>query len=262
MHKNLPKARFSATLNGLIPDRADQMVHKIVKDNPNLVFESVGISLNGPEEIHDKSRGVPGSFKRAIKTYHLIKDVVPVRFSFTYLPYNTEYFEWVQEFAKKLGTSAYLCWTVMNDRFDSNEKELEFFQEGIKEKLRQFLKDKNFAHRLVMSYLYDNFIQRKCMQCNAARQFFHLDPEGNVYPCNFKLSKDRIIGNVKQKSLKNIWAKADRQRVLKEIDSCECIYQNGGPCGDSDLSYSNYNNLTAVLWWYFKKGLKSEKLIK
>ncbi len=261
MHKNLPGAYFGITLNGLLPNRTEQMIRQIVKDNPDIDIKNIGISLNGPKEIHDKSRGVPGSFDKAIETYHLIKDVVPVRFSFTFLPYNIEQFRWVQDYAKELGSEAYLCWTVMNDRFDVPEKDLNFFREGIKDYLRDYLNDRDFAFRLCMSYLYDNFIKEKFMQCYAARQFFHLAPEGDIYPCNFKLSDDRIYGNIRKKSFEEIWNNPDRQRILGEIDRGECIYQNG-PCGDSDLTYSNHNNPLELIKWYAKKRLTGKKLIE
>lgn len=261
MHKNLPKARFSVTLNGLLPERTAEMIREITKVNPNIVIQSIGISLNGPKEIHDKSRGVPGSFDRAIETYHMIKDTAPVKFSFTFLPYNTEYFNWAQKFAKELGTRTYLCWTVMNDRFDMQNENLNFFKEGIKEYLRDYLKNNDFYTRLFLSYLYDNFIQEKFMQCYAARQFFHLGPEGDIYPCNFKLSEDRIIGNIKKQSFEEIWNSPSKKRMLEEIDCGQCIYQNG-PCGDSDLTYSNRNNPLALCKWYINKRIRLKKLIE
>ncbi|MHC4457013.1 MAG: radical SAM protein [Planctomycetota bacterium] len=261
MHRNLPKARFSVTLNGLLPERTAEMLRKITKVNPNIVINNIGISLNGPKEIHDKSRGVPGSFDRAIETYHLIKDVATVKFSFTFLPYNTEFFKWTQEYAKKLGTKTYLCWTVMNDRFDMQNKNLNFFKEGIQEHLREYLKNTHVYNRLALSYLYDNFIHEKFMQCYAARQFFHLDPEGNIYPCNFKLSEDRIIGNIRKQSFEEIWNNSSKKRMLEEIDCGQCIYQNG-PCGDSDLTYSNRNNPLTLLKWYIGKRIRLKKMIE
>ena len=261
MHRNLPRANFGVTLNGLLPERTERMIKEIVKANPNIVIHNAGISLNGPKEIHDKSRGVPGSFDRAIETYHLIKDIIPVRFSFTFMPYNVEYFTWTQQYAKELGTKAYLCWTVMNDRFDMADKNINFFKEGIKEHLRNYLRDNSFSTRLVRSYLYDNFIHEKFMQCYAARQFFHLAPEGDIYPCNFKLSDDRIVGNIREKGFEEIWNATSKQKMLKEIDCGQCLYPNG-PCGDSDLTYSNRNNLTALAKWYLKKKITCKRLIE
>jgi len=260
LHRNIPKATFGITLNGLLPDKTAGLIERILKENPDINIQNAGMSLNGPKDIHDKSRGVPGSFDRVIETYHLIKDRIPVRFSFTFLPYNTEHFQWTRDFARDLGTTAYLCWTVMNDRFYVPDKDLAFFKEGIKDELRAYLREAGFLTRVVRSYLYDHFIHEQFMQCYAARQFFHLAPNGDIYPCNFKLSDDRIMGNVRNESLDEIWDKPERQRMLKEIDCGECIYQNG-PCGDSDLTYSNRNNLLTLLGWYLKKKLCFRRLI-
>jgi len=261
LHKNFPKAKISMTINGLLADRSYKMIKEIVKRNPKLEIENIGISLNGPKEIHDRTRGIIGSFDNAVKTYKLVKDLVPTRFSFTYLEDNLNYFEWVQNYAKELGTEAYLCWTVMNDRFDTQNEAWEFLQKDLKNHLRDYLKDKKFFTRITLSYLYDNFLKKKFMQCYAARQFFHLDPEGNIYPCNFELSKDRILGNIRKTSFEEIWNDPKRQKILNEIDCGKCIYQNG-PCGDSDLNYSNQNNLWALFKWYIKKKISFKDLIE
>jgi radical SAM protein with 4Fe4S-binding SPASM domain len=260
MHRNIPKASFGMTLNGLLPERTEQMIRQILKDNPNIKIHNAGISINGPKEIHDKSRGIPGAFDKAIETYNRIKDLIPVRFSFTYLPYNTEYFQWTRDYARELGTSAYLCWTVMNDRFAVQGKDLNFFKDEIKDHLKKYLEEGDIGTRIIRSYVYDHFIHEQFIQCFAARQFFHLDPEGNIFPCNFKLSDDRILGNIREKSFEDIWESPEKQRVLGEIDRGECIYPNG-PCGDSDLTYSVRNNLFNVAGWYAKKVVSGKKLI-
>lgn len=260
LHRNLPKAKISMTVNGLLVKRTYNMVKEIVEKNPKLIIPNIGISLNGPPKINDETRGIPHSFDNAIKTYELIKDFAPVRFSFTYFKENSKYFEWVQNFAEKIGTKAYLCWTVMNDRFDTQNEGWKFFQEDIKPHLRNYLKKNSFTSKVGLSFMYDNFLQKKFMQCYAMRQFFHLDPEGNIYPCNFKLTSDRIMGNIRKDSFENIWNNSNKQKILKEIDCGKCLYQNG-PCGDSDINYSNQNNLWAIAKWYLKKKIKFKKLI-
>lgn len=261
LHKSFPKAKFSMTTNGLLVEKTYRMIKEIVDKNPKIIIEHVGISLNGPREVHDETRGVPGSFDKAIETYHKIKHIVPVKFSFTYFEDNLDLFEWVQKFAKELGTEAYHCWTVMNDRFDTQDEHWEFFEEEIKPHLIEYLNKRDWFHRVLMSYLYDNFLKKKFMQCYAARQFFHLCPNGDIYPCNFDMDKSRLMGNIREKPLEEIWETKIRKRILKEIDSGKCIYQNG-PCGDSDLTYSNLNNLFTVFGWYLKKKLTFKKLIE
>jgi radical SAM protein with 4Fe4S-binding SPASM domain len=42
-------------------------------------------------------------------------------------------------------------------------------------------------------------------ECEAGKTMFYLSCEGNVYPCTSLLGKENIIGNVRQRSLLDIW---------------------------------------------------------
>ncbi|MCI0471300.1 MAG: SPASM domain-containing protein, partial [Candidatus Aminicenantes bacterium] len=103
-------------------------------------------------------------------------------------------------------------------------------------------------------------IRKKIMPCYAGQQIVHVDPEGNVYPCNFKLSEDRILGNIREADFDEIWEKNPR-RILKEIKHGECMYPNG-LCGDSDILPSVMNHPPAVIKWYLRKLFKRENLIQ
>jgi len=127
LHKNLKKAKFSITTNGYDPDRIYNFFKKIKSLAPNLKWALIGVSLNGPKEIHDKSRGINGSFENAVSTAELLKEFSSnVDFSFTFLRDNVEYFDWVKDLAKSKGLGVHICWTVMNDRFSTTEEDLVF----------------------------------------------------------------------------------------------------------------------------------------
>jgi radical SAM protein with 4Fe4S-binding SPASM domain len=267
LHKNFPHAHFGMTLNGLTPLLTEKMFKKILNDNPDIDFRLVGLSLNGPSEIHDRTRGVEGSFEKAIETYHRIKNLVPTQFSFTFMKENVNQFEWVKHFARELGTSAYICWTVMNDRFDTQEEDLKFQTPGLSSILKRHVLDykksafnvvKNM-HYLNLSYQYDSVFNKRIMPCFAGKQIMHLDPEGNVFPCDFNLSKERNLGSVREKSAKEIIEGASA-RILEEIQCGKCMYPNG-LCGDSDIYYSISNSVPVVLLWLLKKTLTRELLI-
>jgi len=233
------------------------------------------VSLNGPKEIHDKSRGVKGSFENAIKTAELLKEFCPnVDFSFTFLRNNVKYFDWVQDFAKSKGLGVHICWTVMNDRFSTTEEDLVFqnnpslipilerysgidkvkFTEDIP---GDFFKYKGYIKRC---YLYDSIINERIMPCHACKTFFHLAPNGDVYPCNFKLSEDRKMGNVKEENFDKIWKNVP-QKLFEDIKKGKCMYPNG-VCGDSDINRSISQVDTPIFEWYLEKRKKDEKLIR
>lgn len=274
LHANIPKATISITMHGMQPERSERMVRQIVRESPNLRFGTVGLSINGPADIHDMTRGIQGAFEKTIETYDRIKNLVPCRFSFTFCKDNVEYFKWVREFAQEKGTSAYICWTVMNDRFRVSEEDLVFWRPGMEKLLSDYAYGegifpktlqgvKNNILRLppgiTLSYLYDHIINEYKMPCYAGTQIIHVDPFGDVYPCNFKLSEDRIIGNLRNNSFDEVW-EAMPKNILKEISNCECMYPNG-LCGDSDIYPSICNCPPAVIGWYLKKIFTNKPLV-
>jgi Fe-coproporphyrin III synthase len=275
LHANIPSAIFNMTTHGMNPDREEEIFHTIIKNNPKIKFGTVGLSINGPPEIHDETRGIKGSFQKVVETYNRIKDIVPCAISFTFCRNNVQYFEWVQEFAKSIGSHAYICWTVMNERFRTSKEDLVFWEKGMELTFndyisRRFGVPQNMQEKLkglcllppgiVYSYLYDNVLQKKIMPCYAGRQIVHIDPEGYVYPCNFKMSKDRIMGNIREKTFDEIWENPS-QKILNEIKHGECMYPNG-LCGDSDIFPSIINNPPAVIKWYLLKLIRRKKLIE
>lgn len=274
LHKNIPHATFGITTNGMDPYTEEQIFTKILKRNPDIIFHLVGISLNGPREIHDKTRGITGAWDKAIETYERIKDIVHCEFSFTFCKDNVNHFEWVRNFARKRGTKAYICWTVMNDRFDVSDRDLVFWKPGMEDLLEKYCLEENpfpnnifgkltgalfLPRNLTLACLYDHIINMKNMPCFAGTQIVHIDPDGNVFPCNFKLSQDRIIGNIRTNTFEDIWDNIS-PKTLKEIQNCECMYPNG-LCGDSDIYPSVVNSPLFVIKWYLLKLLKNRPLV-
>jgi len=69
-------------------------VHKGIKRESAYHFRFSGLSLNGPPQVHDATRGVKGAFEKVMETYDRIKEKVPCRFSFTFCRENVEHFKW------------------------------------------------------------------------------------------------------------------------------------------------------------------------
>ncbi|MFX0059445.1 MAG: radical SAM protein [Candidatus Hodarchaeota archaeon] len=254
LHKACPNAYFGMTANGLTPERILRLVKKIFEISPDINIASLGLSLNGPPEIHNRSRGIENAFEKTLKTYELIKNYVPIRFSFTFLPYNIDEYKWVNNFAKQIGTDAYICWTVISNRFFDRNFLGDLTIKEFYQKLRPVLNQNNF--KIKQRYLYNSFIKERYLDCTAFRDFFHIDPYGNIYPCNFKLTDDRILGNVKSTDFSEIWSSMLRKDIIEDIKTGECLYPNG-VCGDSDIFYSvTHTGMHRVLLWYLNSDRK------
>jgi len=253
LHKNCPKAYFGMTANGLTPERTLRLLKRIIELSPDINITNLGLSLNGPPEIHNRSRGIENAFEKTMKTYELIKDYVPVRFSFTFLPYNINEYKWVKKFAKEKGTDAYICWTVVSDRFNDRNFLGDMTIKEFYQKLRPLLNKE--INNIDQKYLYNSFIEERILDCTACRDFLHIDPYGNIYPCDFKLTEDRLLGNVKETDFTKIWSRS-REKIIKDIKSGSCMYPNG-VCGDSDIFYSvAHTGMHKFLFWYLSSNRK------
>lgn len=89
--------------------------------------------------------------------------------------------------------------------------------------------------------------------CMAGVEMLYLGPEGNVYPCTALLDDRFTVGNVKQRSLPDIWddpamteiAAYPRERITGPCRDCEAFERCGGGCrgvthaytGDLDASF-------------------------
>ena len=111
-----------------------------------------------------------------------------------------------------------------------------------------------------MAYLYDSIINKRVMPCNAAQTFFHLAAYGEVYPCNFDLRDERILGNAKEDSIGEIMSRVSSP-LLNEISCGDCMYPKDSLCGDSDINRSIGQTDSAVVEWYEIKRALGEKLI-
>ena len=148
-----------------------------MKNNPDIDFKLVGISLNGPPEIHDMTRGIEGSWRKAVETYERLKDMVHCEFSFTFCRHNVDYFEWVQDFARKKGTKAYICWTVMNERFNVADQDLVFWKPGTEKIIEKYLDityclPKTFFDKIKMFFRPTGGITFSCLYDSIINLFF------------------------------------------------------------------------------------------
>jgi radical SAM protein with 4Fe4S-binding SPASM domain len=57
------------------------------------------------------------------------------------------------------------------------------------------------------------------MKCSALSTSVFIDPTGNVYPCTIY---DKKVGNIKERSLRTIWADYETKVLAEEIRGFHC----------------------------------------
>lgn len=241
---------------------------------PNLIFErvkdvlkffkkryAVAVSLDGPERIHDKIRGVKGSWKKSIETYKKLKTLeekynnFKVYFGYTISPHNVGYFrktlkEIKQFIPETKATDFNINLFHISDLFYLNADQKipkKYFNEAVKELdtiLKMRKKEKIFDPIFLIENKYlelgKKYLKTKKIpiSCNIFNLSCFIDPMGNVYPCtNF----NKKLGNLRDfdYDLKSILMSNLAKEVKNEIKKGRCP-QCWTPCEAHQIIFSNW----------------------
>ncbi len=222
--------------NGLLTKLVLKQVKRILKLKfPKLI---VGVSLDGPQKLHDKLRGVQGNWRMAVELYKNLFKLNSSRFQ-TYFGYtisrhNVGRIEATLNDLKKEIRNI----TVNNIHFNlfhtssiyySNEgKEGQASKEKILKDIKFILKQKRSFG--IVNQIDRRFIQlmpkylntgRSPLPCKALTSSVFIEPSSNVYPCtNFPL----VLGNLRNESynLLGIWNSRRATDALTKIKQGKC----------------------------------------
>jgi MoaA/NifB/PqqE/SkfB family radical SAM enzyme len=245
--------------NALSPDLVQKTIESILPLGiPKFVLS---ISLDGPEEVHDKLRGISGAWRRAIKLLAWAKSVEKdnkSRFSVilehTLLPDSYGRFdEMVAQVQKEVGTvgvndfmvtigssSKHYYGNVAGHDQACRTRDDQHLETAIHQiiEARRRNASWHFIHLFQQYFLRMavQYIRTKNppMRCRATRSSVFIDPCGIVYPCN---SYSRTLGSLRENdySIKKLFFGNNMTQIRADIDLLKC----GGcwtPC-EASLSY-------------------------
>lgn len=223
--KTCPRARLLITTNGLLPAVIIKQAPQLLQLDPKMAFR---VSLDGMKTVHDEIRGVPGAFKKAVKTLNVFKKlrVKDLGIIFTLMELNKKEIRGILDFCKKQKLQFSL--NLIHDSpvyFGKGHLGLRPKLKSTKEGLQQVTKffvpsfnPKNWAKSWFYKKLSDYAeTGKRPLRCGAGENFFYLDPFGDVYLCQFKNWK---IGNLKKQSFSEIWQGEKRKKYLKIAQKC------------------------------------------
>ena len=201
--------RVSIITNGFL--FSDELIAKIKQ----IGLESVAVSLDGPETVHDKYRQ-QGSFHRAEAAIHtLVENGIPASVISTLNRENVEHLEELYQMLCCWGIQIWqlqACSPMGNAKdgipcvFD-HAKVIRFveshmfeapFAMGIADNIGYYTEAEGFLRGNLSG-------QALFTGCSAGLTAIGIDSAGNVRGCESMYDEDFIEGNLRQKTLREIW---------------------------------------------------------
>lgn len=223
-------------------------------------FDLIQISLDGPEEIHNKIRGNDQAFRKVIEAVGLLQKnkAKQISFSSVITPHNYPYLEKLAGIVKSLNVSGWKVIAVMPiGKAEENEKLLlskeqfcgllDFCQEN-KDKYKILLAE-NMGHL----GKYEKTARTLPFFCPVGFLALCIGVSGNVRGCPEEPdTKEFYEGNVLEKDILEIWQngfKKYRQHLLAENKDCKiCKYKKDCQGGCWVMGKKNLNCAVNRYW--------------
>jgi len=225
--------------NGLLTEEIVATVDSILANTrlPRLI---VTISLDGPRDLHDRIRGVPGIFDNAVATFRALRERRSSRFSvyfgFTLQEANISSFDntlravqegiggcAVEDFHVNMAhVSGHYYGNIRFDGIPTPVVAAEILQRISRSRKTRLLDPVAMLERryqtVARTYISTG---RVPLVCQAASASCFIDPEGIVYPC---IGMDSPIGSLRDNKydLYSIWRSSDRLRIRDAARAGAC----------------------------------------
>lgn len=239
-----PSQTITMPTNGMLPEKINAIVLEILNRHPeNRIL--IGISLDGPGELHDRLRGARGSFDNALKTLSLLGDL---RHKYKNLRLSTltviheqnvaRIFEFIDTIARDLPVDYLSIEPIRGSPQDPDlqppaapllrsiqakvlEKNLELLSRSSPEEALEVLSYHIETYKLQL-YAIEN--QKMNFHCQAGEKVGVLEPDGELKICELF----DTIGNVRDHdySFRKVWhnKKAEEQRKRIASGACWCTH--------------------------------------
>jgi MoaA/NifB/PqqE/SkfB family radical SAM enzyme len=233
--------------NGLLPDRVRTQVQEMLEQgSPTLI--AVTLSLEGPYELHDRIRGVPGNFAKVKETYDALvtlKEQYPhspplIKVGTTLCNWNIRQIpsliDWVQ---REMPLVDFHNFEIMRGEPRDGQigpptvEDLKWVKPYIFQVWREYAfygRHHPFQSWLALGlkrFIFEMYIEmvrqeKQLIPCYAARTSAVVDARGSLYFCELR----EPIGNLRTASLGELWRSEQAQRIRASIErgDCYCVH--------------------------------------
>lgn len=183
--KKRVNATISLNTNGLLPENIEKY-GRMIRDL-GLKIHSVDLSINGPEEIHDLTRGTPNGFRRLMRSREVLERLgIPYGWTFTVFKPTAPYVWWFKDLRDgepktfAYGSSTRFLNSPKADQFNLSKDEInQVYADCGDEALRGYI-----DHLKTGTGYYD--------PCYMGSNQVRVDPTGMMYLCDY--GKDFRLG--------------------------------------------------------------------
>jgi MoaA/NifB/PqqE/SkfB family radical SAM enzyme len=219
MRRACPRARIVISTNGLDPDRVERAASLMER-------VAVRVSLDAAGPAHDRARGVPGAYERAVETVMRLKalGVSDLGLAATATASGEGELGAVERLAGELGVafsasvahSSPIYFGEQTDERPTSEAVVADIA-GIMRRRLASRRPSDWAKAYYLRGLVE-YVRRKprMLPCGAGEDHFFLDPWGDVYPCNVQGLR---MGNIRDGSFEELAARS-RNAVREGVAGC------------------------------------------
>lgn len=232
----------------------DEMIEKLY----NAGLKYVQISLDGESpDTYSKIRGAD-YFEKVVSNIRKVNEKFNTSISTVLCRYNYNHIFEIIKIADDIKVDSYrIMKFIETGRGNDNKNTLQILPLEFKQFIDE-LKNKRHEYGIpvrIDENMMDNYTRKKIpwlkdglYGCSAGRSTISIDVNGNVYPCSFLNYEELKCGNIKEKSLLEIWKNSDILndfRNINELDGkCgDCEYKNNCQGGCRASAYAQTRNI-------------------
>lgn len=231
---------ISFATNGLLTDKIISTLDRVLAAYSAPI--NVKLSLDGVDEVHDKVRGINGSFKKSMETLLQMRELklkYPKKFSislgFTATSGNYHQMPLIIDLAKKNDADFFYkpimyAETLQNNEIDKtlflSKEQTEFlikYHNAIISNIKTTNLGKRYLYSKYLNFLTKYYIKPdRYFPCYASLASFHIAADWNVFSC---LKYPYVIGNLKENSFDYVFSSHKAYMVRENIkrSKCHCL---------------------------------------
>lgn len=246
-YSNNRPAIILVSTNGLMPQVIEEKTEEVLKSCPKSVVV-VKLSLDGPEDVHDSMRGVPGAFSKVMQTYERLSGLhgypnFEMGFNTVFCRENEGYIPGLVEFVKNLpGPHTHTVSLLRGRELEKAAADLDYgkyfevcrlLETGLREKAFATYAFRGARLKAAQDILQRRLIhrtgkeKRRSLPCLAGRVNLVMTETGDIYPCESFTSRMRL-GNARDFGfdLKKLLRSERAGEVAGRIKSdCFCTHE-------------------------------------